>query len=395
MSTAVAAPAGWTGEERRTLSAIGLAHGVSHLHMLVFAPLFPLLRDQLGVGFVELGLAITVFSVVSALTQAPMGFLVDRIGPRLVLTAGLLLGGAAYASFAAFGGYAWLLIASGLAGLANAVYHPCDYAILNGGIGQSRMGRAFSLHTFAGYLGGAVAPGLMLLLAAWFGVALAVFLAGAVAWVTAALVWAFCPRDLAATRPKPMAGQPTRVLSLTVVELTGFFTLIALAIGGVHGFAVSALVVGYGVALETASLALTAFLGGSAAGVLLGGGLADRVKRHGWLAFGGFAGSAALMAAVGAVPMPGLLMVVLLGAAGVLSGMCMPSRDMMVRAAAPPGQAGAVFGIVSTGFNIGGMISPPLFGWLMDQGHVSAVFLLGAVFMLATAVAAAAQERRR
>jgi MFS family permease len=256
------------------------------------------------------------------------------------------------------------------------------------------MGRAFSLHTFAGYAGGAVAPALMLAMAAAFGVSTAVFVAGALAWVAAALVWIFCPHDGPARSPKAAPGQPTRVLSPVVIELTGFFTLIALGIGGLNGFAVAALVAGPGVPIAIASAALTAFLAGSAAGVLIGGGLADRFGRHGLLAAGGFAGSAALTAAVGLVPMPGVMAVLLLGGAGVLSGLCMPSRDMMVRAAAPPGQAGAVFGIVSTGFNIGGMISPLLFGWLMDAGQATSVFLVSAGFMAVTALAAAAQERR-
>lgn len=396
--SATAARAGaatWTGTERRTLGAVGLAHAVSHLHMLVFPPLFPLLRDQLGVGFVELGLAITLFSVVSALTQAPMGFLVDRIGPRRVLTAGLLLGGTAFVSFALFGGYLWLLLAGAIAGLANAVYHPSDYAILNRGIDPSRMGRAFSWHTCAGYAGGAVAPGFMLGLAALFGVPAAVFCAGLVGWLAAAAVWLACPRDGApAAKPKAATDAPTRVLSPAVIQLTGFFILIALAIGGLNGFAVAALVAGYGVPIGMASLALTAFLAGSAGGVLLGGGLADKVGRHGLVAAGGFAVAALLSVCLAIIPMPALLMVALLGLIGIAAGLCMPSRDMMVRAAAPPGQAGAVFGIVSTGFNIGGMVSPPLFGWLMDAGHPQAVFLVGAGFMAITALAAAAQERR-
>jgi MFS family permease len=83
-----------------------------------------------------------------------------------------------------------------------------------------------------------------------------------------------------------------------------------------------------------------------------------------------------------------------MAAAGFLSGMIMPSRDMLVRAAAPPGQAGAVFGIVSTGFNLGGMVGPVLFGWLLDGGQPRLVFFSAAGFMLLTALMALAQEWR-
>lgn len=390
-----AAATGWTAAERKLLLAISAAHAVSHFHMLVFPPLFPLLRAELGVGFVELGLAVTAFSVVSALTQAPVGFVVDRLGPRRVLTAGLVTGGIAFLSLAAFGGYAWMIVAGALAGLANAVYHPCDYALLNGGIAGARMGRAFSWHTFAGYAGGAAAPATMLALAAAFGTRGAVGAAGLLAFAAAAYVWLACPADAAPAKAKTTAGPKPRVLSPAILGLTGFFVLIALSISGTNGFAVAALVEGHGLSLATASAALTAFLIGSAVGVLMGGGLADRSQRHGLVAAGGFAAAALCTLAVALIPLPGVLVVVLLGASGVLTGVCMPSRDMMVRAAAPPGQAGAAFGIVSTGFNIGGMVAPPLFGWLMDAGHPSAVFLLGAAFMVVTAAAAAAPEMRR
>jgi MFS family permease len=385
----------WSPAERRTLGAVGTAHALSHLHMLVFPPLFPLLRDSLGVGFLELGLAITVFSLVSAFTQAPMGFLVDRVGPRRVLTAGLLVGGAAYVGFAIFGGYTWLVLAGAIAGLANAVYHPANYALLNSGIGHARMGRAFSLHTFAGYAGGAVAPALMLALAAWLGVQGAVLTAGLLAWLTAGFVWVGCPRDDAVAKAKPVAGTTLSVFNPTILGLTGFFVLIALAVGGMNGFAVAALVAGSGLTLGMASAALTGFLAGSAIGVLIGGRLSDRYPRHGIVAASGFAAAGVLLAAIGLLALPGLAVAALLTAAGVLTGLCMPARDMMVRAAAPPGQSGAVFGIVSTGFNIGGVVAPVMFGWLMDAGHGSAVFLLGAGFMLVTALVAALPELRR
>jgi MFS family permease len=394
--TADAAPSGWTAPERRTLGAIAAAHAVSHLHILVLPPLFPLLQARLGVGFIELGLAITLFSIVSALTQAPMGFLVDRIGPRRVLTAGLVLGGAAFVLLGATLSYPALLLAGAMAGLANAVYHPSDYAILNTEIAAPRMGRAFSLHTFAGFAGGAVAPFLMLGLAAALGLAGALVVAGAIGWAAAAWLWLTCPPDpVKAAKARPVEGQPTRVLNGAVISLTGFFVLISLSFGGMNAFAIAALVASGGMGLGMASTALTLLLAGSAGGVLIGGALADRFKRHGLVAMAGFGAAGVLTIGVALLPMPPLLVVLVLGMAGVLSGLCMPSRDMMVRAAAPPGQSGAVFGVVSTGFNIGGMIAPPMFGWLVDSGRPEAVFLVGGMFMLATATMALAQELSR
>src|SRR3981081_190855 len=147
-----------TDSSLRTLLAISVAHWVSHFHLMVLPMLFPFLKEQLGVGYIELGFALTVFAVVSGLTQAPMGYLADHIGARKILLIGLTVGGLALIMLGLHLSYPWLIASAVLLGLANSVYHPADYAILAAHMDEARMGRAFSIHTFAGFLGGAVAP---------------------------------------------------------------------------------------------------------------------------------------------------------------------------------------------------------------------------------------------
>jgi MFS family permease len=385
-----------TDSSLRTLAAISVAHWVSHFHLFVLPMLFPFLKEQLGVGYIELGFALTVSGLVSGLTQAPIGYLADHIGARKVLLIGLCVGGCALIILGLHLSYSWLILSAALLGLANSVYHPADYAILSAHMDEARMGRAFSIHTFAGFLGGAVAPAIMLGLVATMGGLGALMVAGAIGPLAALLMVAMGLPDASAADRKIDGAEAPRlnVLTPAIMMLTIFFMLLGLSNAGIGNFGVVALMSGYGIDLAGANFALTAFLGASAIGVLAGGFLADRTRRHAQVAAACFGVNAVIMLVIATSTLPALLVTALLTLAGFLGGVITPSRDMLVRNAAPPGAAGRAFGIVSTGFNFSGIFAPLLFGWIMDQNMPHWVFGASVVFMVLTVLLALVTDRK-
>ena len=109
--------------------------------------------------------------------------------------------------------------------------------------------------------------------------------------------------------------------------------------------------------------------------MLIGGVVATRIPRHAAVAALGLR----RMALAGCWSVSSTcrhrLLVAVMTASGFFYGVIMPSRDMIVREVTPPGSFGKVFGFVTTGFNIGGIFSPLVFGALIDHGAPRAIFL--------------------
>lgn len=388
----------------RIIALVCAAHFFSHFYMLLLPPLFPLMREDFGVGFTELGFAITVYSLTTGLTQAPVGFLVDRHGARGLLVAGLMLSSLAIVLIGVFPTYPALLVLMVLSGLGNAVFHPADYAILGAAVPPERIGRAFSLHTFAGLLGAAIAPPLVVALAGasdWRSALIACGVGGG----ALALLLAFNTGSLSRLdRPEASSarggpGSPrgmSLLLSPPVLMATAFFVGLSMYGRGISTFGFSALESLHPGEMAGVAFAVSVFLFASPAGVLLGGRLADHIKRHDLFVAACLVGIALCAFAIAAGE-PGLATVsILLGLAGLASGVVSPSRDMMVRSLAPPGETGKVFGFVSTGFNIGGILAPPLFGWLLDHGEPNHVFwVVGVLSLMTVATVLATGQRAR
>ena len=385
----------------RVVGVISAAHFVSHYYILLLAPLLPFVRAEYGVSYTEIGLALAAFNIVSAALQTPAGFLVDWLGARVLLIVGLAVGASAFVIAGLVDSF-WVMVAMfALAGVGNTVYHPANYALLSQHVPPDRIGPAFSVHTFAGMLGSAVAPASLLMMQSLWGWRGAFIGAGILGFAVAAILLAVHDNTAApapAAPPRAAADNAAvgwrLLLSAPILLNLVFFMLLAMISGGIYNYSVVALGVIYGTPVTTANIALSGNLLLTAIGVLIGGLLVARTARHALVATAGLAGLGLIMALIANINLGSLLLIVAMSVGGFFSGVIMPSRDMIVRDVTPPGSFGKVFGFVTTGFNIGGIVSPLIFGAIMDHGSPRLVFLLVAAFSLIAVVTVVARPCR-
>jgi FSR family fosmidomycin resistance protein-like MFS transporter len=359
------------------IGLISFAHGMSHFYQLLLAPLFPFIKEELGVSYAALGFLVALFYTLSGLLQPLAGFIVDRYGARSVLLAGVSFLVASTLVMGFSTSYAMLAAGAALGGIGNSVFHPADFAILNARVSSARLGYAFSAHGVVGYVGYAVAPVFSVAIGAAFGWQSAL-LAGALLGVALLALLFFNSKHLEIeAQPKRKASikaEARVLLAAPVVLCFVYFTVFAAGLAGLQSFGVSAMVEQYRVAATAASSALTAYLVSAALGILAGGFVAARATRHDYVAAAGMGVSALAILTIAMNLVPGAALAAALAISGFASGVVAPSRDFIVRASTPRGAAGRVFGFVYSGLDVGAFATPVFYGWMLDHGMPHAVF---------------------
>lgn len=375
-------------KDAAVIGVIGLAHGVSHFSQLLLAPLFPWLKISFDVSYAELGGMLTAFFVLSCAVQAISGFIVDRHGALPVLLGGLATIAMAVLGLATAGHYWQLMLFAALAGAGNGVFHPVDFTLMNRLIDPSRLGHAYSAHGITGTLGWALAPILVVPLAMAWSWRVALLAAVLVVGVVIVIVIrqrhllripvnhrSAGPIDATAVR-----GHPEHALAFLQIPAVwvcfAFFFFYSVAMSGVQGFAPEAARQLHGVTASMAAACLTGYMVSSGLGMVLGGFLAhDPTRCERVVAIG--VGLAALVALLMALaPIPGLLVPGLFAAMGFLVGIAGPSRDLIVKRAAPDHATGRVYGVVYSGLDTGMALAPLLYGALMDLHRPTSVWLV-------------------
>ena len=390
--------------DARVIGLVGLAHGVSHFYHLILAALFVWLKPAFNLSYAELGLLMTVFFIISGVGQALAGFVVDRFGARAVLFSGVFLLGVSALALAQAHSYTALMLGAMLAGTGNSVFHPADYTILNQRVSPARVAYGFSMHGISGNIGWALAPVFMTYVATHYDWRVALTSASVLPFGVLLVLFlnrhAIRPAPLKVAIPVKGAAPAEGTLSFlrlpAVWMCFAFFFITAIALGGIQSFASVALVKLYGMSLALATSAYTAYMLASAVGMAAGGVVGARSSHPDRNVAIAFAAAALLAVLLGMSLVPAWGAVVLMGAIGLTSGVAGPSRDLMIRAAAPPNATGRVYGVVYSGLDSGLAVGPLLFGALMDGDQPALVFVFIGVFQalaIATAVGVGGKTR--
>jgi MFS transporter, FSR family, fosmidomycin resistance protein len=390
-------------DDATTISVVALAHGTSHFFQLLLPPLFPWLARDFNLSFTQLGTLATLFYVVSAGGQAVAGFVVDRVGARIVLFCGLLLFLLAALVGANANGYAMLVAAAMLSGFGNSFFHPVDYSIINQRVSNSRIGHAYSAHGLSGTLGYASATFAMVLLANEFGWRNALYAGAAFAACVLAITLVY--RDAIDTRfltrnkqsdgtgttsghPIHKADHIFAFMKHPAVWLCfAFFFVLTFSSAALQNFSAPALQRIAGLDLTVAATALTGYFIFNAIGQIAGGFVASKrwLDPEKVIAFA-LIFSAALLAVVGSGFVIGKAALLLVMLSGMGTGIAGPSRDLLIKQATPVGATGRVYGMVYSGLDAGLAVAAPMFGWFMDHDAPRAIFF-GAAAALTVSMA--------
>jgi len=152
----------------RELWLITIGHGLTHWYPATFYLLLPIIGNELGLSYSQIGLIMTCQYVAAAIANVPGGVLVDTVGRKgLLMAVSLFWVGFPYLLISFTHSYVMLLACIALVGFGNSLWHPTAIPTL-GNRYPERKGLVLSLHGMGGNVGDAVAPLVI-------GAALAVF----------------------------------------------------------------------------------------------------------------------------------------------------------------------------------------------------------------------------
>lgn len=379
-------------QDTRVISLITLAHGLSHFYQILIASLFAFISPDLGLSYTQLGILIALFFAASGIGQVASGFAVDAFGGRRLLISGLMMCGLAHVAAGLASGFATLTIAALLAGIGNSVFHPADFSLMNHLVSQKRLSWAFSLHAIGGNIGYVLSP--IFAVAAhkqlgWHG---ALLLAGG-AGVALALWLMIEPSLRENVKTKPVASAVglsakeliAPLLSPVIFMAFAFFCVTTFYSVSISSFGPALFRDVHGHSIEQGTLLLSLYLVSQTLGMLLGGWVGSTGVAPGRTASVATLSAGVIACGLFFAPLPFAWLTTILLSVGLCVGIVSPSRDLLIKKAAPKNALGRAYGVVYSGFDVGASVAPIIYGSLIDHQlglvvfacAVASLFLIG------------------
>ncbi|GAA0310338.1 MFS transporter [Halarchaeum salinum] len=381
-------------------------HFVSHVFLLALPPLFPLIAGTFDVSVTRLAVSVTLIFAAQFLCQVPAGELVDRVGGKRVVVAGLALTAASIGAAGFATSYLHVLTCAFLSGVGQSPFHPANYALLDATGDATSEGKQFSVHSFGGFIGFAAAPVLLTGIAAlanWRtaliavgagGLVYAVVLAAALAPVHRRVLREMTSSEASADAHTSPFGSIALLKRPLVAGMFAFFLLVTLADTGLQTYTTAFAAHFLDLSTVVGNTALTAFLGVTSLCVLLGGWLADRYDAFAIIVVG-LAWTALVLVAGITLDLGATPFIVVWAIAGAGFGVVLPARDRITNALSGAEDTGKSFGLVYTGLPIGGALAPVVLGAIITRfSYPDAIAATGGCFFLAAVIVAALRRGR-
>jgi FSR family fosmidomycin resistance protein-like MFS transporter len=374
----------------RILGALSFSHFLNDLIQSLILAIYPLLKANFSLSFVQIGLITLTYQITASLLQPVIGLYTDKHPqPRsLSFGMGATLAGIVLVAFAP--SFPMLLCGAALVGTGSSIFHPESSRIARMASG-GRHGLAQSIFQVGGNAGSAAGP----LLAAWIIIphgqsSMAWF--GLLAVLAIVVLWAvggWYAAHHAAFRAKAKAQRATHVALPRGRVIASIAILLALVfskyfyLASITSYFTFYLIERFGVSVQTAQLHLFVFLFAVAAGTLLGGPIGDRIgrKRVIWVSILGVAPFTLALPHVGLEATTVLSFVIGFVIASAFSAIVVFAQELV------PGKVGTVSGLFfGFAFGMGG-IGAAVFGRLADTQGVTAVYQIAAFLPLMGLVA--------
>lgn len=268
------------------LFALAASHLLNDTIQSLIPAVYPILKEQFSLDFVQIGVITLTFQTAGALFQPAIGFYTDRHPLPYSAAIGLIFTLAGVVSLAYASSYVLILVAVTLIGIGSSIFHPeatrsARYA--SGG----RQGLAQGMFQVGGQIGGALGPLLAAFIIvphgqaslAWFAV-MALLAMALMAWTAgqqAVIRTGLAAPEAHATRQNSHSRDVV-FLGLAILTLLMFSKLAYLE--SFRSFYTFYLIERFGVSIATSQVMLFVIFISSAVGVFLGGIVGDKIGRY-------------------------------------------------------------------------------------------------------------------